>query len=166
MKFSENWIFSGKKDQGTQAVEAGRETNFMTAPAFVDTNILLYADDRADSKKRKRAQGLIREIVRDGNGRISLQVLQEYFAGATRKLKIDAAIARRKVELYSRLDVVRLEPSDVLAAIDLHRLHQLSIWDALILRAAIISGCRTLYTEDLQSGFRMENLEIVNPFTA
>lgn len=51
-------------------------------------------------------------------------------------------------------------------AIDLHRLYGLSIWDALILRAALISGCRRLYTEDLQGGFRIENLEVVNPFSA
>jgi predicted nucleic acid-binding protein len=90
--------------------------------------------------------------------------MQEYFAAATRKLGIDAAIARRKVELYSRLDLVRMEAGDLLAAIDLHRLHHFSIWDALIMRAAMISGCRKLYTEDLQTGFRLENLEVVNPF--
>jgi predicted nucleic acid-binding protein len=136
----------------------------MSAPAFVDTNVLLYADDRADPRKRDIARNLISEVFRNRNGRISLQVMQEYFAAATRKLGIDAAIARRKVELYSRLDMVRLEVSDLLAAIDLHRLHHFSIWDALIMRAAMISGCRKLYTEDLQTGFRLENLEVVNPF--
>lgn len=68
------------------------------------------------------------------------------------------------MDLYSRLDVVRLEPVDLLGAIDLHRLYSFSIWDALIIRAATISGCRRLYSEDLQAGFRIENLEIVNPF--
>jgi len=138
----------------------------MSVAAFVDTNIFLYADDRADQRKRERAQLLIRDLVTDRNGYVSLQVLQEYFAGATRKLGIDPVTARRKVELYSRLDVVRLETSDVLAAIDLHRLHQFSIWDALILRAAMVSGCRVLYTEDLQPGFRLENLRVVNPFVS
>jgi predicted nucleic acid-binding protein len=138
----------------------------MSAPAFVDTNVLLYADDRANPEKRERAQRLIGDVFRERNGRISLQVLQEYFSAATRKLGIDAVTARRNVELYSRLDVVRLDLNDLLAAIDLHRLHHFSIWDALILRAAMISGCRVLYTEDLQSGFRLESLEIVNPFLA
>jgi predicted nucleic acid-binding protein len=135
----------------------------MSVPTFLDTNILLYADDRADPQKQERAKDVIRKVMRDRSGRISLQVLQEYFSAATRKLGIDAAIARRKVELYSRLDVVRLQPSDLLAAIDLHRLHQFSIWDALILRAALISGCRMLYTEDLQPGFRLDRLTVVNP---
>jgi predicted nucleic acid-binding protein len=135
----------------------------MSVPTFLDTNILLYADDRADPQKQERAKDVIRKVMRDRSGRISLQVLQEYFSAATRKLGIDAAITRRKVELYSRLDVVRLQPSDLLAAIDLHRLHQFSIWDALILRAALISGCRMLYTEDLQPGFRLDRLTVVNP---
>ena len=46
----------------------------------------------------------------------------------------------------------------------LHRLHQLSIWDALIVRAALATGCRVLFTEDLQHGRRLDGLEIVNPF--
>jgi predicted nucleic acid-binding protein len=137
----------------------------MSAPTFVDTNILIYADDRANPIKRERSQELIREMLRERNGWISLQVLQEYFAVATRKLGIDAEIARRRVELYSRLDVAILGPVDVLGAIDLHRLYRFSIWDALILRAALISGCRRLYSEDLQAGFRIESLEIVNPFS-
>jgi predicted nucleic acid-binding protein len=72
--------------------------------------------------------------------------------------------ARRRIETLSHLDVVGLEVDDLLAAIDLHRLHELSIWDALIVRAALLSGCRTLYTEDLQHGRRFEGLQVVNPF--
>jgi predicted nucleic acid-binding protein len=138
----------------------------MSVPVFVDTNIFVYADDRANPAKRERAQDLISEVVRERSGRVSLQVLQEYFAAATRKLHMEADAARRRIEIYARLDVVKLEPIDLLSAIDLHRLHRFSIWDTLILRAAIISGCRRLYTEDLQAGFRIEKLEIVNPFSS
>ena len=93
-------------------------------------------------------------------------MLQEFFAAATGKLGLTAVDARRRIELFSHLDVVRLDVDDVLAGIDLHRLHQLSIWDALIVRAAAISGCRTLYTEDLQDGRRFEGLQVVDPFRA
>jgi len=74
----------------------GHEKTFMNVPVFLDTNVLLYADDNVDPDKRERARNLIREIVRDRNGRISLQVLQEYFSAATRKLGIDSATARKK----------------------------------------------------------------------
>ncbi|PYQ31906.1 MAG: twitching motility protein PilT [Acidobacteria bacterium] len=136
----------------------------MTAPVFVDTNVLIYADDKAVPAKRKQAQELIEEVFRDGNGWLSIQVLQEYFAVATKKLGLDAEFARRRVELYSQMEVATVSAADVLAAIDLHRLYQFSIWDALIVRAALIAGCRKLYSEDLQTSFRIERLEIVNPF--
>jgi predicted nucleic acid-binding protein len=136
----------------------------MTARFFVDSNVLVYADDRSAALKRDRARELISELLREKAGTLSLQVLQEYFAVATRKLGISAAGARRRVALLGRLDVVLLGVPDLLAAIDLHRLHGFSIWDALILRAALKAGCRVLYTEDLQDGQLIDGLEVVNPF--
>lgn len=136
----------------------------MTARCFVDSNVLLYADDRNAGPKRDRARELIRELMVAGTGVLSLQVFQEYFAVATKKLGIPAAGARQRIELLSRLDVVILGVEDILVAIDLHRLHQFSIWDALVIRAALNAGCRVLYSEDLQDGRRIDGLEIVNPF--
>ncbi len=136
----------------------------MTARCFVDSNILIYADDHSASAKRDRARELIRELMSNGTGVLSLQVFQEYFAVATKKLKIPADGARQRIELLSRLDVVILAVEDILAAIDLHRLHGFSIWDALVIRAALNAGCRVLYSEDLQEGRRIDGLEIVNPF--
>lgn len=137
----------------------------MTARCFVDSNVLVYADDRRAGPKRERARELIREVVGTKTGVLSLQVLQEYFAVATRKLGISAASARRRVDLYSRLDVVILGVNDLLGAIDLHRLHGFSIWDSLVIRAALNGGCRILYSEDLQEGRRVDGLQVVNPFT-
>lgn len=136
----------------------------MTGPFFVDTNVLVYADDARDSTKQTKARDLVRRLLRERSGKVSLQVLQEYFAAATGKLGLAAVDARRRIEIFSRMDVVRLAVDDVLAAIDLHRLHGLAIWDALIVRAAVMSGCRILYTEDLQDGRRFESLQIVDPF--
>lgn len=136
----------------------------MTARCFVDTNVLLYADDDSAGPKRDRARELIREVTSDGTGVLSLQVLQEYFAVATKKLRIPADGARRRIELLSQLDVVTLSVEDLLSAVDLHRLHKFSIWDALVIRAALNGGCRVLYSEDLQDGRRIDGLEIVNPF--
>ena len=136
----------------------------MTERVFIDTNVLLYADDLDAGTKRERAQSLVRQAYVDGNGVISTQVLQEFFVASTRKLGVPAEIARRKVELLARLDVVTIEPSLVLDAIDLHRLHSLSFWDALILRAASASGCQRLLSEDLQSGRTIAGVKIENPF--
>lgn len=136
----------------------------MTARCFVDSNVLIYSDDLRAGPKRDRARELIEEVMVAGTGVLSLQVLQEYFSASKKKLGLSADSARQKIQLFSRLDVVILGVPDLLAAIDLHRLHQLSIWDALVIRAALNGGCRILYSEDLQHGRRINGLEIVNPF--
>jgi predicted nucleic acid-binding protein len=136
----------------------------MTGPSFVDTNVLVYADDLDAGPKRETARALLRKVVSTGDAVFSLEVLQEYFAVATRRLGLPPEAARARVEALSQLEVVTPRVEDLLAAIDLHRLHSLSIWDALVVRAALVSGCRVLYTEDLQHGRRFEALEVVNPF--
>lgn len=136
----------------------------MNARSFFDTNVLVYTDDKAAPTKQRRALGLVAEHRRDGSGVVSLQVLQEYFVTVTRKLHVDALIARRKVELLAEFDVAAPEVTDILAAIDLHRLHGFSFWDALVLRTAKQAGCRVLYSEDLQAAREIEGLRIENPF--
>lgn len=136
----------------------------MSARSFFDTNVLIYADDKAAPAKQRRALDLVAEHRRAGTGVVSLQVLQEYFVTVTRKLRVDASIARRKVELLAEFDVAEPELADVLAAIDLHRLHGFSFWDALVLRSAKQAGCSVLFTEDFQHGRGVEGLRIVNPF--
>jgi predicted nucleic acid-binding protein len=131
---------------------------------FIDTNVIVYADDLDAGAKRERAQEILHRVFIDGNGVVSTQVLQEFFVAATRKLGVAPEVARRKVELLSRLDVVTIEPSFIVEAIDLHRLHSLSFWDALIVQAAAASGCRRLLTEDLQSGRTIAGVQIENPF--
>lgn len=133
---------------------------------FIDTTVLLYADDLDAGDKRAKAQGILRQVYIEGNGVISTQVLQEFFVASTRKLGVPPEIARRKVELLARLDVVTIEPALIVEAIDLHRLHPLSFWNALILRAAAASGCQMLLTEDLQSGRSIGGVRIENPFAA
>ena len=131
---------------------------------FVDTNVLVYADDDVEPEKQARARALLSDLFASGKGVLSLQVLREYFVVATRKLGIDAEAARRRVEIYSRLDVVASDLDDLLAAIDLHRLHGLSVWDALVVQSALAGRCGVLFSEDLQHGRRFGSLRIENPF--
>jgi predicted nucleic acid-binding protein len=93
-----------------------------------------------------------------------MQVLQEYFVTATRKLGVDVRVARRKVELLAEFDVAAPDVADILAAIDLHRLHGFSFWDALILRSAKQAGCKILLTEDFQQSREVDGVRIENPF--
>jgi predicted nucleic acid-binding protein len=136
----------------------------MPARSFFDTNILVYADDTASPAKQRRALELITEHRRARTGVLSMEILQEYFVTVTQKLHVEAAIARRKVELLAEFDVAAPEMADILAAIDLHRLHSFSFWDALVIRSAKQSGCSVLFSEDMQSGREIEGLQILNPF--
>ena len=136
----------------------------MTERWFLDTNVLVYADDLDAGEKNGIARELIREAVAARCGVLSTQVLQEYFVVATRKLGVEAAVARRKIELLATLDVVRIAVADVLGAIDLHRLHGFSFWDALIFRCAATAGCARVLTEDLQDGQLVEGVRVVDPF--
>jgi predicted nucleic acid-binding protein len=136
----------------------------MSVRSFFDTNILIYADDKSAPAKQRRAVELVAEHRRAGTGVLSLQVLQEYFVAVTRKLHLDAGVARRKVELLAEFNVAVPDLGDVLAAIDLHRLHGFSFWDALVIRAAKQSGCSVLLSEDLQHKREVDGMQIVNPF--
>ncbi len=136
----------------------------MSERSFLDTNILIYTDDHANPDKQRVALDLVDRAFAQRSGVVSTQVLQEYFAAATRKLGVDAALARRKVELFARLDTVQVSVELVLSGIDLHRLHAISFWDALIVRAALDAGCTVLLSEDMQAGQRIAGLRIANPF--
>lgn len=134
------------------------------ARTFLDTNVLVYGDDKDFPGKQSRALDLIEGHRRLRTGVISTQVLQEYYTSATRKLGLDASLARSKVEIFSRFTVVVPQAADILAAIDLHRLNRISYWDALILHCARQAGCSVLLTEDMQHGQTIDGLHIVNPF--
>ena len=137
----------------------------MSARSFLDTNILVYTDDGGSPEKQAKALEIIERCRSERTGVVSTQVLQEYFVTVTKKLRVPPEAARRKTELFGRFNVFRIGLDDVLAAIDLHRLHQLSFWDALVVRIALRSGCSILFSEDLQAGRRIDGLEIVNPFS-
>jgi predicted nucleic acid-binding protein len=131
---------------------------------FFDTNVLVYADDQSAAAKRENAIHLVAEHLRQGTAVVSMQVLQEYFAAVTRKLGVPAEIAQQKVEILTHATVVRLNEFDLIAAIELHRLRQISFWDALIVHAARSAGCALLYSEDELGGGRIGDLSVVNPF--
>lgn len=131
---------------------------------FFDTNILVYSDDASAPEKQRRASVLLDEHLTEDTAVLSLQVLQEYFATMTRKLRASPERAQRRVEVFSCAKVVRFEIADLIAAIELHRLTQISFWDAMIVHAARIGGASVLYSEDFQHGKTLGGVRIINPF--
>ena len=138
----------------------------MNERTFLDTNVLIYADDQDAGEKASVCREILRTAISSGRGVLSTQVLQEFFVVSTRKLGVPPDVARRKVELLCTLEVIGIQVADVLAAIDLHRLHSISFWDALIVRSAAAAGCKRLLTEDLQDGSVISGVRIESPFRA
>lgn len=136
----------------------------MSASSFLDSNVLIYTDDHDAPRKQSMALSMVDTGLANRDTFVSTQVLAEYFSAATKKLGVPADAAGAKVAIFAKLQVVELSAADVLAAIDLHRLHHVSVWDALVIRSARKAGCSTLWTEDLQDGRTFDGLTVRNPF--
>jgi predicted nucleic acid-binding protein len=134
-------------------------------PSFVDTNILIYAEDRDAKAKHETARQLILKLWDERDGVVSVQVLQEFYVNVTRKLKkpLTSAKALEIVEQYLTWTVVENTGGLLIAAIHLQTKARLSFWDAMVVQAAIAAGCDRLYSEDLNDGQRFGSLMIVNP---
>ncbi len=96
---------------------------------------------------------------------LSTQVLQDYFITATRKLGLEAHVARQRVTQFGRFERIQPTLAMLLVAMDLQQSHSLSFWDVLIVQTASAARCTVLYCEDLQAGARIGNVLFVNPFT-
>ena len=138
----------------------------MSGKTFVDTNILLYAHDSEAGEKRQKAAQHLQELWISGHGVLSVQVLQEFFVNATRKLAkpVLVAAAREIVRAYGAWVAREITVTTVLRAIDLSERAQLSFWDSLIIAAASEADAAILLTEDLQHGQTIAGVTICNPF--
>lgn len=134
-------------------------------PFFLDSNILIYAFDTQEPKKRARSQALIEGLPAEAIV-LSAQVVNEFYFTVTRKLRrpLPAADAEAAVRGLSGFRIIPLDYRLSLAGMEIVRRHQLSIWDALIVQSAIEGKCRTLFSEDFQSGRKYGDLTITNPF--
>lgn len=132
--------------------------------SLFDTNLLVYADSADEPDRQSRAIDLVKEHRTAGTAVLSTQVLQEFVNVALRKLELPPALIRERLAFYSRFEMVPASPELMAGALDMHVLHGLSFYDALILQAAIASGCQQLLSEDMQHGATFGGVRIVNPF--
>lgn len=138
----------------------------MTDLVFVDSNVLVYRRDASEEAKQPRAARWVEHLWRTRTGRLSLQVLQEFYQVVTRRLDpgLPVAEARREVRELSTWRPVPTDVELVSGAWEIEDRYGLSFWDALIVSAAQRAGCRRLLTEDLQTGQDLDGVLVVNPF--
>jgi predicted nucleic acid-binding protein len=131
---------------------------------FIDTNILIYAHDRGAGRKWDASKDLLTRLFEERSGALSLQVLAEFYAAATKKLAMSSEEAEEILADLKSWIIHRPDHEDLLAAVRLHRRHQLAWWDALILRSAQALECSTLWSEDFSNGQKLGTVTVRNPF--
>ena len=137
----------------------------MSAVAFVDSNILIYAHDLDAGVKRERAVAKLRELWGSGTGRLSVQVLQEFYVNATQKLAtpIARSTAREVIQTYGVWVHHATTVETVTRATEISDLAQISFWDALIVASAEEADADEILTEDLNDGQAIAGIKVLNP---
>ncbi|MGD0831496.1 MAG: PIN domain-containing protein [Terracidiphilus sp.] len=137
----------------------------MNAKVFVDTNILVYAHDQNEGYKQAAAKRVLRELSQERSGALNMQVLQEFYNTATRKLAfpLPRDEARAIVEDFA-FWCVETTPAEIKRAFQIEDEARNGFWDAMIFAAAIKSGASVVYSEDLNPGQRIAGIRVENPF--
>jgi predicted nucleic acid-binding protein len=135
-------------------------------PVFVDTNLFVYRYDTTEPEKQRRAERWLDHLWTEGTGRVSIQGLQELYSSLTRKLDnpMEPAEARSVVRSLLSWDPAPVEARTIEGAWLLQDRYSLAWWDALIVSAAQITGCRHLLTEDLSHDQHLDGVRVVDPF--
>ena len=133
-------------------------------PFTVDTNVLVYSLDKRNAAKHERAWHVL-DVLRQGDGILALQALNELCNVATKK----RPDLRQAAEVYAlgaldALTVVAARPDDLRDALEAQRSHNLPFWDAMLWATARRAGCKILLTEDFQDGRTLGGLTFRNPF--
>ena len=136
----------------------------MTAPVFVDSNIFLYAVDDADPPKQRVARDWRAELWKSRLGRVSFQVLNEFYVNAVRLKPGVSDEARAEVRDLLSWNPVLADAALIERGWKVQDRYRLSCWDSLIVAAAKTASCGFLLTEDLQDGQKLDGVEVVNPF--
>ena len=132
---------------------------------FLDTNILIYSISTIPEEARKRERAIA--LLDSDECVLSVQVMQEFYVQATRASRADPLpheIAVEMIRTWLRFRVQENNLAVLEAALEIKAAHRFSYWDSAILAAARISGCRTVYSEDLSHGQQVAGLRIINPF--
>ncbi len=140
----------------------------MNARVFLDTNLFVYAVDSSEAERNQseQARHRIRSAIEHNSGIISVQVLQEFYNTATRKLAspLTSGQALEYVEYMGMLEVAEPSFAMVTSAIRLSQRLKFSFWDSMIVQAALTADCTVLLSEDMQHGQRIDGMVIDNPF--
>jgi predicted nucleic acid-binding protein len=138
----------------------------MSERTFVDSNILIYAHDSDAGERRLKAAECLKRLWQSQTGRMSVQVLQEFYVNVTQKIVPPLAkpTAREIVRNYGSWVHGDTTPATIVRASEISEVWKISFWDGMIVAAAEENGAAILLTEDLGHGQKVAGIRIVNPF--
>lgn len=138
----------------------------MTELVFVDTNVLVYRFDAGKPKRQKAADAWVSGLWELRSGRLSFQVLREFYVTVTRKLpnQLETGAARNIVRALLAWRPVACSDRTIASAWEIEDRYSISWWDALIVAASREQACTILLTEDLQDGQVLAGVRVVSPF--
>ena len=132
---------------------------------FIDSNILIYAQDKDAGERHQRARDLIRNLWESRElPAISVQVLQEIHVNLVRK-GISIEESARRVSRYLSWRVVENTKDLFCRSLEIQKNHQLSYWDSIVVAAAHRSQALELWTEGLTAGQSFDGVTVVNPLS-
>ena len=133
---------------------------------FVDSNLLLYRRDRGETTKQPLAAAWLAALWQTRRGRLSVQVLEEFYHVATHRLRpgLPPAEAQEEVRELFTWQPLPITPPLITTAWAIEGRYGFSFWDSLIVAAAQRTGCLYLLTEDLQGDQELDGVRVLNPF--
>jgi predicted nucleic acid-binding protein len=137
------------------------------AAVLIDTNVFVYAHDRGEPVKQKRAIEVLDALQRSSNGHLSTQILAEFFNATTRGTKpiLSATVASSQVEALAQAwPVLFVTIPIITVAARAVRDRRLNYWDAQLWATALLNQVPVIFSEDFASGSSLEGVRIINPF--
>jgi predicted nucleic acid-binding protein len=142
----------------------GQKAERPLMPVFFDTNVLAYCTDPRDKHKQGLAQQLVQRASLHGDGIVSTQVLIELYQVLGHKLRVPDVQRLALIKAYTAWPVIAHDLALITAAMEKSVRHEISLFDAMVVEAALRSGATTLHSEDMPHGQRFGALTLINPF--
>lgn len=138
----------------------------MTNAVFVDTNVLIYSEDPSNPAKQEAALDWLRALWQRRIGRLSTQVINEFYVNVTRKLSppMPTGEARARIRQYMDWNPWQIDTQTIETAWAVEARYGLHYWDSLVIAAAQESACRWVLSEDMGHEQRYGEVQVINPF--
>lgn len=138
----------------------------MAANYFVDTNILVYSRDASEPEKQIKSKQWLTQLWRQETGRISAQIMNEYYVTVTQKLKpgLSREQARSDLRALAVWQPLEISAQLIESAWEVQDQYGYSWWDSLVIASALFLDCQYLLSEDMQHDQSFGRIKIINPF--